>query len=135
MGKRKTAVIIVGLSIFSVALLYPTIMLWTKYPSVDITGTIDYTGIPEPEIREYHGFRFLFVPEESERGKLPVDSSFDILTLTGNLDPSLDGRNVRIRGTFIEDYSQYLRDTFQGRGLSSQPVGPVIKVTNIQVLN
>ena len=131
-----TIAIIAGLSIFFVVWFYPSLVLLIKYPSVDITGTIDYTGLPEPESSEYHGFRFLFIPDESERSKLSVDSRFDLLTLwPNNLDPSLDNKIVRIRGTFIEDYSQYLRDIFLGRGLSTSPVGPVIKITNIQVLD
>ena len=135
MVSRRGIAIFVGLSITFVVSFDPTLVLWINYPSVDITGTIDYTGLPEPKLNFDGGLRFLFVPEESERSKLSVDSRFDLLTLRGaDLDPTMDGKNVTVRGIFVNDYSKYLRESFQGR-LSSTPTGPVIIVRNIEVLN
>ena len=88
MGKRKTSAIFVGLSITFVVSFYPTLVLWINYPSVDITGTIDYTGLPEPDLAPIHGFLFMFIPDESERSKLSVDSRFELVMLwPNNLDP------------------------------------------------
>ena len=137
-GMRRTVIvitIIVRLSLTFVVLFYPTVVLWVKYPSVDVIGTVDYTGLPEPDLAPIHGFLFMFIPDESERSKLSLDSRFDLVMLwPSNLDPRLDDKIVRIRGIFIDDYSTYRRETFQGRGLSGGPSGPVILVSNIEPL-
>ncbi len=100
MGKRKTSAvtitIIVGLSITFVVLFYPTVVLWVKYPSVQITGTIDYTGLPEPEGIPIHGFNYLFVPDQGEIRDLFGNPFPDLITLQGSeFDPDLDGKRVR----------------------------------------
>ena len=137
----SVSVIVVGSTLFLAyfSLLFPfySIVLWLKYPSVEIVGAVDYTGFPEPEGRPIHGYRYLIIPEASEMTILE-GSGTDRVTLWGNrmglLNPEYEGKKVMVRGIFIENYQRYLSETFQLAPSINPGGGAVILLRDIQII-
>ena len=141
LSKRKIA-IVVGSVIFAVVIgpiiwdygILP-ILVSSKYSTIEITGTIDYTGIPEQPDRVYlHGFGYLFTPDAGQENKVG-ELKHNFLPLVGeSLEPELEEKHVMVQGIFVEQYKEYAILT-KGFVTSSEPWGPAIVVKSIKILN
>lgn len=91
-------------------------------------GIIDYEGLPEPEFFPIHGFKYYLIVDETQREKV---NGFERVVLLGNLNPELEGKQVVLKGQFIENYIEY--KVQKGMQITSaDPQGAVILVESIE---
>ena len=138
--KRKIAIVVssvifavvIGSIIWEYGIL--PFLVSSKSSTIEITGTIDYTGIPEPDGVPIHGFSYLFTLDEGQENKVG-ELKHNFLHLVGeSLEPELEEKHVMVQGTYVEQYEEYARLT-KGFITSSDPRGPVIVVKSIKILN
>ena len=130
--KKKYKFGIISGSVLFLVLAVPNLMIWMYFPSIEISGTIDYTGLPPPPQDPMHGFRYHFYPEENELYKLS-EVKLDRISLVGDsLYPELDEKKVRISGLLVDDVEVYNSLKFQ-----LTLFGPriAIAVNEIEILN
>lgn len=135
--RSRILVFAVAVSIIGLGISYPSLILFIKYPRVDIVGTVDYTALPESEIMLIHGPKYFFIPDEKEGEKLKGVTPERLTLVSNRLSPELEGKKVRVLGTFVPHYQDYLSEILRPPWAASigDPGGPVIVVRDIHVLD